>query len=169
MPQEQYDSYEVLIAKNIQILPVLNFHFGHLLKSVLRKITRKQTLRRPGFLEASVLIEQSTFIEWFYVVRDFHIKTFRYIKVERNNDKSIKVITIIFHHIGPLSFHLGKAFGLKSSELQQKYFKKTWTNGKGELVATECDPIVLQYVTKTGKLIITGHFVVKNIYGNICV
>ena len=36
MSQEQYDSNEVLIAKNIQILPVLNFHLGHLLKSVAK-------------------------------------------------------------------------------------------------------------------------------------
>ena len=33
MLQEKYDSSDVLIEKEIQILPVLKFHFEHLLKS----------------------------------------------------------------------------------------------------------------------------------------
>ena len=72
MSQLKYDSHEVLTEK--YILPILKFHFEHFLKSVVRKISRKQTLRRPGFLEVSIFIERSAFIEWFYAIRDFHIK-----------------------------------------------------------------------------------------------
>ena len=170
MSQLKYDSHEVLTEKKIHIFPILKFHFEQLLKSVFRKNSRKQTLRRPGFLEVSVFIEKSAFIEWFYAIRYFNIKTFRYLNITSNNYKSVKVISITFHHLGPLSFHVGKVVDLKSREIQQKYFKKVWTNGNtGELVANERNPIVLKYMMKTGKLSITEHFVIKNMYGNVCI
>ena len=170
MSQLKYDSHEVLTEKKIHILPILKFHFEHFLKSVVRKISRKQTLRRPGFLEVSIFIEKSAFIEWFYAIRDFHVKTFRYLNVTRNNDKSMKVVSISFHHLVPLSFHVGKVVDLKSAELQQKYFKKVWTNGNtGELVANQHNPVVFKYTMKTGKLSLTGHFIIKNLYGNVCI
>ena len=161
---------ECTLRKQNHILPILKFHFEQLLKSVLRNISRKPTLRRPGFLEVSVFIGISAYIEWFYAIRDFNIKTFRYLNITRNNDKSIKVISITFHHLEPLSFHVVKIVDLKIRELQQKYFKKVWTNGNtGELVTNERNPIVLKYMMKTGKLSVTGHFVSKNMCGNVCI
>ena len=158
--------YDRLESKEVQVLPVLSFHFKRAFESVYRKIIFKQKFVNPWVADVTEVIDPLVFYQWFKAVSDFS-DFGREVSIIRDNKNKPKEYLIKFNHFGTFKFHCGKVL-VKEEDICQ-YLKKenNATGEKAKILVSEENVAVFRFKVSTGVLSIKLKYRVKNRYGVI--
>ena len=164
----EFDSYESLSEKKIEVLPLVSFHFLEVLRCIKRRIVAKQTVRNPWMVRIRTKIPATVFFEWYRAVRDFRAAYGRDIRVVKDKKRKdiLKEITITFYHIGPLKFHLLKA--VDGNAVIKDYIEKKIGTSVGKIVVSREKPFIFTFRVAQGSLSINASYQIENRYGIIC-
>ena len=174
MSQEFYNSYELFRKTKEDSGTIAEFHFKRILAAIYKKLTPRQTFRNQykfGIVEPMM---HSHFLKVFQAIRDFKnnhgvqpyvgIKTIRDKPGRRGTVTQTFIITFehyysFLHHFTHLINKNGNILGFVTKKVK---------NCDIEVVVTKEKPFVMTYKIKTETLAVSGHFIVKNEFGNIC-
>lgn len=159
------DSYAELDEKNILVINLIKFHFDTILTSLNRKIQAKQTLYNPFKVVINERVHSEIFLAVYKAIRDFRTAYGRELIVKKDKSGIIKEISIIFHHLGSLKFHLSNLSSLDINKIFKKKFK---SNAVGDIICDDEKKCILHYKVSTKTLNITASYKVVNQYGMVC-
>ena len=161
-----FDSYAVLGRQNVEVLPLLKFHFKEVFKTIHRRLSIRPTLKNPWVIVVSHKIFFDVFIQFFRAVRDYKIQLgVEIIEEKRDRHRRLLSAKIKFSNYNTFLFHFDKALGggIEIKSLLQKSIRDC----TAKVVISDDKPALLNYDCKKHLLNLKVHYLAKNRYGNI--
>ena len=161
------DSYTAVTEYTVNASVILEWHFTELIKSINRKITTRQSYRKPWFVSTKRTINKEVFGVWYEALVNFIPKIgFSIEETWYKTRPELKSVVFTFTKLGVFVFHLQK---ITNNDIDvPKYFRKTFKCKTEAVIRVDDDkPAKITFIYSNEQICIDVFYIATNEYGTI--